>query len=258
MAFVKLDTGILDSTLWVQRDPREVFITALLMALPREFQEPMEAYKVNSLEKSGFIVPPGWYGFVGASGPGIVRRAGLPIEVGMEALHELSEPEPESRSSDWAGRRMVRVNGGFVILNFMKYRDKDATAAERSKRYRERQREKDVTNVTRDSHVASRDSSLAEADTEAEAHKYTAKFLAFWDAYPKKKGKGGAARAFAKTKAHEFDAVMEGVAKSIGTEDWTKDNGQYIPHPATWLNERRWEDEVESNVVPMGSGRIRL
>lgn len=26
---------------------------------------------------------------------------------------------------------------------------------------------------------------------------------------------------------------------------WTKDNGQYIPHFSTWLNQRRWEDEGE-------------
>jgi hypothetical protein len=25
--------------------------------------------------------------------------------------------------------------------------------------------------------------------------------------------------------------------------EWTKDGGQFIPHPATWLNQKRWEDE---------------
>jgi len=29
------------------------------------------------------------------------------------------------------------------------------------------------------------------------------------------------------------------------TEQWRKDNGQFIPHPQTWLNQRRWEDDVE-------------
>ncbi len=28
-----------------------------------------------------------------------------------------------------------------------------------------------------------------------------------------------------------------------GSKDWLKDNGQYIPYPSTWLNQRRWEDE---------------
>jgi hypothetical protein len=29
------------------------------------------------------------------------------------------------------------------------------------------------------------------------------------------------------------------------SEQWQRDNGQYIPHPSTWLNQRRWEDEME-------------
>jgi hypothetical protein len=171
MSFVKLDTGILDSTLWVARDPREVFITALLMAMPREFDEPMQAYKPGSLETYGFVVPPGWYGFVEASGPGIVRRAGVPPDAGMEALQQLCEPDPESRSSEWEGRRMVRVNGGYVILNFMKYRDKDNSAAERARRYRERQKDlasRETSRVTRDVDTVTRDSSLAESEAESE------------------------------------------------------------------------------------------
>src|SRR3990167_930952 len=39
MPFVKLDCGILDSTLWFDRDARDVFLTALLMAVPYEVRE---------------------------------------------------------------------------------------------------------------------------------------------------------------------------------------------------------------------------
>ena len=28
------------------------------------------------------------------------------------------------------------------------------------------------------------------------------------------------------------------------SEDWTKDNGKYIPHPSSWLNNKGWEDEI--------------
>ena len=27
-------------------------------------------------------------------------------------------------------------------------------------------------------------------------------------------------------------------------DDWKKQNGKYIPYPSTWLNQKRWEDEV--------------
>jgi hypothetical protein len=76
MSFVKLDCGILDSTLWVDRAAREIFVTALLMADPHEVRDPMEQINVRDLTTTGFVVPVGWYGFVHAAGPGIVRRAG--------------------------------------------------------------------------------------------------------------------------------------------------------------------------------------
>lgn len=138
MAFVKLDCGILDSTLWVDREARELFVTALLMAEPFELREKASQISIKSLDETGFIVPVGWYGRVEAAGIGIVRRAGMEVEAGLAALERLGNPEMESRTPDFGGRRMVRVAGGFIILNFSKYREKDHTAAERSKRYRDK------------------------------------------------------------------------------------------------------------------------
>ena len=31
------------------------------------------------------------------------------------------------------------------------------------------------------------------------------------------------------------------------TEQWKKNNGQYIPYPSTWLNAKGWEDEISSD-----------
>ena len=138
MPFVKLDSGILDSTLWLQKDQRDIFITALLMATPEQFDAPTPQLEVDSLEETGFTVPPGWYGFVAASGPGILRRAMVEKEAGMKALKELGEPEEESRSHEHEGRRMVRVNGGYLLLNYMRFRDKDHTAADRMRKMRAR------------------------------------------------------------------------------------------------------------------------
>lgn len=144
MAFVKLDTKILDSTLWIERDLREVFITSLLMAEPREFKEPIEQIDIRQIERTGWQAPPGWYGFVPAASLGIINRAGVERESGMVALEKLGLPDIESRSTDYEGRRMIRVDGGFVVLNYMKYRDKDHTNTERQRRLR--QRRKGVSN----------------------------------------------------------------------------------------------------------------
>lgn len=142
MSFVKLDCGILDSTLWVDREARELFITALLMAVPVVLDGGKRQLEVRTLAETGFEVPPGKYGFVAAAGQGIVRRAGMEFEAGMAALERLGAPEPDSRTPDFEGRRLVRVSGGYVVLNFRMYRDKDHTAVERMKRYRERQASK--------------------------------------------------------------------------------------------------------------------
>jgi hypothetical protein len=142
MPYVKLDTNILHSTLWVERTQRDVFITALLMAEPHEFMEPQRQLNIDNLlyTEPPFIAEPGWYGFVKSSGHGIANAAGLTKKSGLQALRELGEPDPESRSKDYDGRRMIRIDGGFLILNFMKYRDKDHTAALRQRKLRQRRK----------------------------------------------------------------------------------------------------------------------
>lgn len=144
MPFVKLDCGMLDSTIWVDREARELFITALLMAEPKELKESMPQLEVRTMEETGFVVPPGWYGFIPASGSGIIRRAGMEEVAGTAALERLGAPEYESRTPDFEGRRLVRVSGGYVALNYNRYREKDYTAAERSRRYRQRKAKKKV------------------------------------------------------------------------------------------------------------------
>ncbi len=161
--FVKIDQGILASTLWVDRDARDVFLTALLMAQPHELREPAPQLEVDSLAETGFVVPPGWYGFVPASGKGIIHRSLVPDEnAGMRALRMLGSPDPESRTPDFDGRRLIRIQGGYLVLNYIRYRERDYTAADRSRRWRDRQKlKRDATrSPTRDT----RDITQAEAE----------------------------------------------------------------------------------------------
>lgn len=205
MAFVKLDCGILNSTLWVEREQRDVFITALLMAAPFEVREPMEQYEVDAIKKTGFVVPTGWYGFVEAAGPGIVRRALADPKEGMEALRRLGDPDEESRSSEFDGRRLVRVDGGYIVLNYMKYRDKDATAAVRSARYRERKKLAESEHgVTRDVSSVTRDSSRRVTIAEAEAKK---------EETPRKRSAGASAIPLTAD-----DLVRDGLSAQLASE----------------------------------------
>jgi len=65
----------------------------------------------------------------------------------------------------------------------------------------------------------------------------------FWKIYPRKVGKGAAEKAWEKQNPN-LDVVVASVEAQMTSEQWQKDNGQYIPNPATWINQKRWEDEA--------------
>lgn len=71
---------------------------------------------------------------------------------------------------------------------------------------------------------------------------YAADFLNFWEAYPRRVGKGDAWKSWQKSTPAIAD-VLKALAWQSRSQDWTKEGGKYIPNPATYLNQRRWEDE---------------
>ena len=70
----------------------------------------------------------------------------------------------------------------------------------------------------------------------------------FWPTYPRKVAKASAAKAFAKINPDDalLERMLAALAVHVASEQWRRDDGRFIPHPATWLNQRRWEDEAES------------
>ena len=76
-------------------------------------------------------------------------------------------------------------------------------------------------------------------------------FDEFYAAYPRKVAKIVARRAWVKAKDKPpLDAILKALEAQKASEAWTKDGGQYIPHPATWLNQGRWDDEVDNAQRP--------
>lgn len=82
-------------------------------------------------------------------------------------------------------------------------------------------------------------------DTTSKDTIYPDEFLAFWESYPKKVGKDAAMKAWRKiSKPKEtIRIILEALQWQKQSHNWTKDNGQYIPNPATYLNQGRWKDE---------------
>ncbi|WP_276620413.1 DUF4373 domain-containing protein [Syntrophomonas wolfei] len=77
------------------------------------------------------------------------------------------------------------------------------------------------------------------------------RFDEFWAAYPKKVGKKAAWSAWNKVKPDTelHDKIMTAIGKARATDQWQRENGRFIPNPATWLNQGRWDDEYEEGAM---------
>lgn len=72
-----------------------------------------------------------------------------------------------------------------------------------------------------------------------------ADFESFWKVYPKKVAKKEAFKAFKKIKT-PVSVLIDAVEKQKKSDQWTRNHGQYIPYPTTWLNQERWIMEDDS------------
>lgn len=148
--FVKLYGTILDSSIWGEPlSVRIVWISLLAMA-----------------DKDGRVA---------ASSDGISRRANVPLKQTDHALAVLSSPDARSKSDEHEGRRVERIDGGYQILNYAKYRelrtDKQIADAERIREKRER----GVYDSRGPLHVGYDATRSPEADGEAKANTETDK-----------------------------------------------------------------------------------
>jgi hypothetical protein len=113
--FTKLFHNIITSTVWTEdNETRITWITLLALA--------------------------DYNGMVSGSVPGIAKIAGLSVEATRKALNKFQQPDLDSRSKEHEGRRIETVDGGYKLLNFIKYREK-CRGVERREYLRIKQRE---------------------------------------------------------------------------------------------------------------------
>lgn len=144
--YTKLFSSILASTIW--REPnhvRLVWITLLAMA-----------------DKDGVCE---------ASIPGLADLARVPIGECEDALRRLSSEDTYSRTSDHDGRRIEPIDGGWLLLNHAKYREKMSVEERREylrvKKAESRARQQSVNNCQQSSTESTH--TEAEASTESDA-----------------------------------------------------------------------------------------
>lgn len=83
-------------------------------------------------------------------------------------------------------------------------------------------------------------------------------FEDFWSLYPRKTSKKTAMKSWVRINPNEVLRVkiMTALTLHNKSEQWTKDDGRFIPHPATWLNQERWEDEMKPSKPKVGGGKF--
>jgi hypothetical protein len=151
-----------------------------------------------------------------------------------------------------AGWLVVDEEAGTVTMpNFLEYNSPAkggarTPGAARQQKYRENQKKKRDANgdVTRDVTVTPREEKRREERNTPKAPKGADPdgFAEFWPEYPNHAAKAKAVTAWAKIPAELHSEIMEALSVQKRSTAWTKDEGQFVPHAATWLNGRRWED----------------
>ncbi|MGN6314573.1 MAG: hypothetical protein ACTHMO_12550 [Rhodanobacteraceae bacterium] len=150
--FVKLDCTILESTIWAEPDDVLRVWIALLA-------------KADS------------FGVVRSTLPAMANQCRITLARAHEIIELLKAPDPYSRTPDNEGRRIEEIEGGWLILNYVKHREitqgKPGSHADRQRRYRERLANRDASvtrkSVTRDANKRHKHNEKVTRDTEAEA-----------------------------------------------------------------------------------------
>lgn len=235
MGYTKLFQEILLSTIW--REPDHVRILWITMLALRNKKHIVEA-----------------------SLPGLADAAKITIQECEEGLKILKSPDPYSRSKNDEGRRILETEEGWFLINGEKWRQKlsveDRNEYQRIKQREYRQKDKSLQNSKRlqNSTRFTQEETEKEKETETEINISSeiqkggvgGDFQKFWNAYPKKKSKGNAERAWRALGPDEqlIAKILQGIERARKTADWCKEEGQFIPYPASWLRARGWEDEV--------------
>jgi DNA replication protein DnaD len=226
--WIKLYRELLDKPIWRLSTPEQksILITLLLLAShePNEWEWKGEKFTV----RSGQFV---------TSLESLAKKTGIGISIQnvRTCIHRFKKLGFLTNKSTKCGRLIS-------IINWDSYQpDKKAPNKDGDK------------GVTKTQHMSNTYQECKNVKNEKKDPKtYCANFLFFWNAYPKKKSKASAEKAFLKLNPNKElrEIILTKIEEAKKSDDWQKESGQYIPYPATWLNARGWEDEIKdiSNV----------
>ena len=206
-----------------------------------------------------------WYGHVTGSIPGMAAIARMSVSDAETAIENLCGPDPYSQTPDKQGARLTIADGGWDVVNHKKYReapDPDKRREQNRKAQETYRNKQKVSNSKQKVITDNRQSAHTDTDTDTDTDNSSAALTTkrgvlsrvtkefdelFWPNVPTKIAKAAAKKAYVKArKTVPAETICAGLSKYQAYEDGRKQQSEYRPlHPATWLNQERWTDEVK-------------
>jgi hypothetical protein len=202
-----------------------------------------------------------WIALLASCGPDGISRVSsiylssvchLPLPEVDKSIEILESPDSRSRSIADEGRRIRRVDGGYLLINYAKYRAYSYSReveTERKRQYRANKKQEcpELSLVPELSQDISASASASVSSSEEE-------FNLFWESYPTKVNKKDAIKAF---KALRKTTSLEEIAQAHnGYMDFLKHqrvykNFEQAPmYPATFLRSERWKEYMGFQYKP--------
>ena len=191
-------------------------------------------------------------GGVDMTADAISRETTIPLTIIAKGIEALEKPDPESRSPDEEGRRIVRLSEsrswGWRIVNYPHYRrlksEEDRREYHRQYWHKRKAKERDSTETQQNSTNSIQALSIKHEALSKEEMVAKRPFDLFWEAYPKKVKKKEAVMVW---QSKRLDAMAETLAADVSrrlSEDrrWL---GGFVCDPPTYLRGERWNDAIE-------------
>ena len=89
---------------------------------------------------------------------------------------------------------------------------------------------------------------LSDSRTGEYVSKLENEFNIFWEVYPNKQGKLDAKKHWLKTKPN-LETVLQSLKWQVNSDQWLKNNGEFIPMGSTYVRQARWEDEKQLSSI---------
>lgn len=201
--------------------------------------------------------------------PSVISDAiGIEIDLVKKCITELEGPDPESRTPDLDGARIERLDDhrtwGWRIINHPKYQrlrnleDRRQQVREAVAKHKQKLRSNpEVIKGNQSKPTQTQTHTQTQKTKDLAKDEALGRFNVFWPIYPRKVAKPAALKAWKAQSIdsqEKMDRVMAGLKKHIELE-WPGKERQHIPHPSTWLNQKRWEDDLTPGLIPIPLGK---